>query len=49
MGSIISIALMLDNHRKINEELRSHNMQKKYAKSLLGGKHHKYFLLEEVE
>ncbi len=47
MGSMLTIALMLDDHRKMNEELRHYNMQVKYGKPLLGGKYHKYILLDE--
>lgn len=46
MGSMLTIALMLDDHRKMNTETRRHKMQVKYGKPLLGGNHHKYFLLE---
>ena len=46
MGSILTIALILDDHRKINKELQRHNMQVKYGKPLLGKYRQKYFLLE---
>ena len=46
MGSMLTIALMLDDNRKMNAELRRNNMQMKYGIPLVGGKQHKYFLLE---
>ena len=47
MGIMLTIALMLDDHRKMNTETRRHKMQVKYGKPLLGGKYHKYILLDE--
>jgi len=44
---MLTIALMLDDHRKMNTETRRHKMQVKYGKPLLGGKYHKYILLDE--
>jgi len=47
MGSMLTIALMLNDHQKMNTETRRHKMQVKYGKPLLGGKYHKYILLDE--